>query len=163
MSPRSSPGEERRPDSRERRKSSLSVHQARILITLCISPEIPAGFGPGSRSPKSTENALIRTSVEMTCNPTGEPKPVVRWMFGPMYLHSTGRFQILSNGNLRIRNVTKADTGEYTCEASNRLGKATRKGFLNVVGMIFRLFSSLLLLKEASTVGTNCRYIVGNV
>lgn len=100
-----------------------------------ISPEIPAGFGPGSKAPEPNTNALIHTSVELACNPTGEPKPVIRWLFnGLMYLKSTGKFQILSNGNLRISNVTKADTGYYICEASNRLGKTTRKGHLNVLG-----------------------------
>ena len=72
--------------------------------------------------------------MELICNPTGEPKPTVRWRFGPMLVQDSGRHRILSNGNLRISNVTKSDSGEYTCEVSNRLAKASRKGFLSVVG-----------------------------
>ena len=53
-----------------------------------------------------------------------------------MLVQDSGRHRVLSNGSLRISNVTTSDSGEYTCEASNRLGKASRKGFLNVVGMI---------------------------
>ena len=96
--------------------------------------EIPAGFGPGSRAPQSNLQALVNTNVELICNPTGEPKPTVRWRFGPMLVQDSGRHRILSNGNLRISNVTDSDSGVYTCEASNRLAKASRKGFLSVVG-----------------------------
>lgn len=78
----------------------------------------------------------MHSSVEIICNPTGEPKPVVRWRFGAAYLQSKGRFRISSNGNLRITNVTKSDSGDYICEASNTLGKASRTGFVNVVGML---------------------------
>ena len=96
--------------------------------------EIPAGFGTGSRAPQSNLQALVHTNVELICNPTGEPKPTVRWRFGPMLVQDSGRHRILSNGNLRISNVTESDSGEYTCEVSNRLAKASRKGFLSVVG-----------------------------
>lgn len=100
-----------------------------------IPSEIPAGFGPGSKAPQPNINALIHTSVELTCKPTGEPKPTIRWLFNDsMNLKSNNRFQLTSNGNLRISNVTKADSGYYICEASNRLGKAARKGHLNVLG-----------------------------
>ena len=103
-----------------------------------IPSEIPAGFGPGSKVPQPNTNTLIRTSVELTCRPTGEPKPTIRWLFnGSLNLESNKRFRILSNGNLRISNVTKADSGYYICEASNRLGKAERKGHLNVLGKVF--------------------------
>ena len=98
--------------------------------------EIPAGFGPGSRTPETNQNALINTRVEITCNPTGEPKPTISWLFGAMHLQGNGKYRILPNGNLIIRNVTKDDSGEYTCKASNKLGEAYRKGFLNVLGKV---------------------------
>ena len=104
---------------------------------LSIPSEIPAGFGPGSVVPQPNTNALIHTSVELTCRPTGEPKPTIRWLFnGALNVKSNKRFRILPNGNLRISNVTKADSGYYICEASNRLGKAQRKGHLNVLGKV---------------------------
>ena len=98
--------------------------------------EVPAGFGPGSKAPQPAQSALIHSSFELIRNPTGEPKPVVRWRFGAAYLQSKGRFHISSSGNLRIPNVTKSDSGEYICEASNTLGKASRMGIVNVVGML---------------------------
>lgn len=109
-----------------------------LLLNNILSTKlaIPAGFGLGSKAPQLTQSALMHSSVEIICNPTGEPKPVVRWRFGAAYLQSKGRFHISSNGNLRITNVTKSDSGEYICEASNTLGKASRTGFVNVVGML---------------------------
>lgn len=105
-------------------------------IELNVS-EIPAGFGPGSKVPQPNTNALIHTSVELTCRPTGEPRPTIRWLFnGSLNLKSNKRFRILSNGNLRISNVTKEDSGYYICEASNGPGKAERKGYLNVLDYI---------------------------
>lgn len=102
-----------------------------------ISSEIPAGFGSGSKAPQPNINALIHTTVELTCKPTGEPKPTIRWLFNDsLNLKSSKRFRILSNGNLRITNVSKADSGYYICEASNRLGKAARKGHLNALGKV---------------------------
>ena len=105
-----------------------------MTFLILAQAEIPAGFGTGSRAPQSNLQALVNTNVELICNPTGEPKPTVRWRFGPMLVQDSGRHRILSNGNLRISNVTESDSGGYTCEASNRLAKASRKGFLSVVG-----------------------------
>lgn len=53
--------------------------------------EIPAGFGPGRKVPNT--NALIHTSVELTCRPPGEPKPTICWLFnGSLNLKSNNRF-----------------------------------------------------------------------
>ncbi|XP_068757848.1 neural cell adhesion molecule L1-like [Montipora capricornis] len=104
-------------------------------IELNVS-EIPAGFGIGSRPPQTNQKVLIQSTVEFACRPVGEPKPIIRWLFGGLQLRGTGRYRIHPNGNLVIRNVTTMDSGEYTCEASNKLGRAHRKGFLSVVEYI---------------------------
>ena len=96
--------------------------------------EIPAGFGPGSRAPLYEQEALIHTTTELPCNPTGAPKPRVRWRAGFTYVTSGGRMKILPNGNLRIYNVSKADAKTYKCEVSNRLGSASKDGRLTVLG-----------------------------
>ena len=108
-----------------------------LFSFLSFPSEIPAGFGPGSKVPQPNTNALIHTTVELTCRPTGEPKPTIRWLFNDsLNLKNNNRFRILSNGNLRISNVTKEDSGSYICEASNGLGKAKRNGHLKVLGKI---------------------------
>ncbi|XP_029185936.2 LOW QUALITY PROTEIN: contactin-6-like [Acropora millepora] len=127
-------------------------------IELNVS-EIPAGFGIGSRPPQTNQKALVRSSVEFTCRPTGEPKPAIRWLFGAMQLEGTGRYRILPNGNLVIRNVTRTDSGEYTCEARNKLGRARRKGFLSVVDYIVVTEN---MPQEASVIlGRDTRFMCG--
>jgi len=127
---------------------------------LSISSEIPAGFGPGSKVPQPNTNVLIHTSVELTCRPTGEPKPTIRWLFnGSLNLKSNSRFRILSNGNLRISNVTKVDSGYYICEASNRLGKAARKGHLNVLDYI--IFTKNMNRSTSVVLGRDIRIMCG--
>ena len=94
--------------------------------------ETPAGFGKGSKSPLTTKNALVGTTVQLYCNPTGNPKPLVGWKKGSLNIYSRGRFRVLSNGNLEIKSVTIRDGGRYTCEVTNRLGRASRSGKLTV-------------------------------
>lgn len=97
--------------------------------------ETPAGFGPGSKAPEPIQNKLTQTDAIITCKPSGNPKPLVRWKKDGIYLAMSPRYRILAGGNLRIINVTKSDSGKYTCVASNRLGSDTRSGRLNVQGM----------------------------
>lgn len=121
--------------------------------------EVPAGFGPGSKAPQPAQSALIHSSFELIRNPTGEPKPVVRWRFGAAYLQSKGRFHISSSGNLRIPNVTKSDSGEYICEASNTLGKASRMGIVNVVEYIVE--TKNMDQTMTAVLGENIRFLCG--
>ena len=94
--------------------------------------EIPAGFGKGSKPPRTVTNALVGTTVLLRCNPTGIPKPSIMWERGSLVILSGGRFRILPNGNLEIKNVTTLDSSLYTCVVTNRLGRASRSGRLKV-------------------------------
>lgn len=49
----------------------------------------------------------------------------------PNYL---SRITVLDDGSLRIVNVTKSDTGSYTCVATNHFGTASSTGSLVVKG-----------------------------
>lgn len=97
--------------------------------------EIAAGFGPGSKAPEPILNKLVNSNVVLTCNPSGNPKPLVRWKKGATFLIKAPRYRFHLNGNLEIVNVTKLDSGRYTCVVSNRLGSDSRSGRLNVQGM----------------------------
>ena len=100
-----------------------------------ISSEIPAGFGQGSTAPSNT-HVLIEGIAEISCNPTGSPKPSVRWrnLRTNSEVVSQGRFTILPNGNLRIKRVMKTDHGKYQCIVRNALGSASKEAELFVRG-----------------------------
>eukprot|EP00794_Sanderia_malayensis_P006192 gene6192-6907_t len=94
--------------------------------------EIPAGFGPGSTAP-STTHALIAGAAELTCKPTGSPKPSVRWrnVNQNKEIISQGRF-LIRNGNLRIQRVLSTDQGKYKCIVWNKHGSTFRTAELFV-------------------------------
>ena len=76
--------------------------------------------------------------MEITCNPTGAPKPSIQWrnVNKDQEITTGGRFTILPSGNLKIKNVQKADEGRYSCTVSNKLGKQSKEGKLSVRGML---------------------------
>lgn len=49
-----------------------------------------------------------------------------------MPINGGGRYFVLQNGNLIITNVLKSDEGNYTCEATNRVGRALGSTYLFV-------------------------------
>ncbi|KAA8579485.1 hypothetical protein FQN60_006578, partial [Etheostoma spectabile] len=59
-------------------------------------------------------------TAEVVCDVISSPVPVVVWYYQDKEIteehHS--RFQVLTNNNLQIQQVTKADEGVYRCEAS---------------------------------------------
>jgi hypothetical protein len=70
-------------------------------------------------------------SVTLTCRVFGAPRPLVRWIKNDQEL-TGGRFQVLDNGDLEIRDVTFVDAGEYTCFARNKFGNDSADGTLIV-------------------------------
>ncbi len=102
---------------------------------LIVFPEIPAGFGPGSTAPSNT-HVLIGGIAELACQPTGSPKPTVRWrnVDKNQEVISQGRFSILKNGNLRIQRVLATDKGKYKCIVWNVHGSTSRSAELFVRG-----------------------------
>uniref|UniRef100_A0A8C4RYH5 Roundabout guidance receptor 1 n=1 Tax=Erpetoichthys calabaricus TaxID=27687 RepID=A0A8C4RYH5_ERPCA len=74
---------------------------------------------------------LVDESVEFRCEARGDPIPTVRWRKedGDM---PKGRFEIRDDHTLKIRRVTAADVGSYTCVAENMVGKAEASATLTV-------------------------------
>ena len=74
-------------------------------------------------------------SASFHCVTIGIPQPSVSWK-DPQNnaISSTGRFEILSNGTLRIRDLKKSDAGFYKCVASNSFGDTPASAFLTVLG-----------------------------
>uniref|UniRef100_A0A8B9LUH0 Neural cell adhesion molecule 2 n=1 Tax=Astyanax mexicanus TaxID=7994 RepID=A0A8B9LUH0_ASTMX len=56
--------------------------------------------------------------AEVVCDVTSSPVPVIAWYYNNMEIfEDTEKFQLLSNNNLQVQRVTKADEGVYRCEA----------------------------------------------
>ena len=74
--------------------------------------------------------------VTLSCNASGDPVPTISWTRDATIISTSGHSRIsfgAENKELTITNVSRADEGEYRCEANNSLGNATSNAaFLNV-------------------------------
>ena len=70
------------------------------------------------------------------CVVVGDPKPTVRWKNNTAIINTGGRFEVFSNGSLKISSLEKSDDGRlFTCEAENSYGITLASSTLNVDGM----------------------------
>ncbi|XP_055369863.1 roundabout homolog 1 isoform X6 [Betta splendens] len=74
---------------------------------------------------------LVDQSVEFRCEARGDPVPTVRWRRDDGDLPK-GRYEIREDHTLKIRRLTSADVGSYTCVAENMVGKAEASATLTV-------------------------------
>ncbi|XP_049582104.1 roundabout homolog 1 isoform X1 [Syngnathus scovelli] len=74
---------------------------------------------------------LVDQSVEFRCEARGDPVPTVRWRKDDGELPKT-RYEIREDHTLKIRRLTSADVGSYTCVAENMVGKAEASASLTV-------------------------------
>uniref|UniRef100_A0A673IBQ3 Hemicentin-1 n=1 Tax=Sinocyclocheilus rhinocerous TaxID=307959 RepID=A0A673IBQ3_9TELE len=75
-----------------------------------------------------------RQSIILACEVTGNPVPEITWLKDGQALTSDSRLQVMSNGRfLQISGSQVADTGRYSCMASNRAGDRSRHFNLNVL------------------------------
>ena len=59
------------------------------------------------------------SSAVLNCSASGNPPPIVHWIFrGSNIINDTVKY-IITNGVLTILNVELNDTGDYHCTASN--------------------------------------------
>ncbi|KAG7265214.1 LOW QUALITY PROTEIN: hypothetical protein CRUP_009101, partial [Coryphaenoides rupestris] len=86
------------------------------------------------------EGTLVDTKVKekhnitLTCEATGNPVPEIRWLKDGQPLPGDFRHQVLSHGRfLLISGAAVADTGRYSCLASNSAGDRSRHINLNVL------------------------------
>ncbi|CAH3030482.1 unnamed protein product, partial [Porites evermanni] len=65
--------------------------------------------------------AEVGENVRLQCKATGLPKPTITWRraFGSLPRGKTA----VDHGKLTIRNIAKADSGDYACSAKNFLGQ----------------------------------------
>ncbi|XP_060902921.1 roundabout homolog 1 isoform X5 [Labrus mixtus] len=74
---------------------------------------------------------LVDQSVEFRCEARGDPVPTVRWRKDDGDLPK-GRYEIREDHTLKIRRLTSADVGSYSCVAENMVGKAEASATLTV-------------------------------
>ena len=61
-------------------------------------------------------------NVFFTCNATGNPAPTFRWTKNGSVLTTGSRISLSSdNKQLTLTNVTREDSGQYVCEATNNV------------------------------------------
>lgn len=104
---------------------------------------------------------LVDQSVEFRCEARGDPVPTVRWrkddgdlpkgryaspwavtsnddslclLWRLLTTRVAPRYEIREDHTLKIRRLTTADVGSYTCVAENMVGKAEASATLTVHG-----------------------------
>ncbi|XP_017282446.1 contactin-3 isoform X2 [Kryptolebias marmoratus] len=101
-----------------------SVYSSAQLMVLASAPSF-------SRSPlKTLVKARSGSEVTLECKPQASPPAISLWKKGNEILQRTERITVLSNGTLKITNVTKRDAASYTCIAKNQFGTASTTGRL---------------------------------
>lgn len=81
------------------------------------------------------KNAAEEEQVEFRCEASGVPEPTIRWIYNGRPISeapSNSRRRIETN-RIIISSVSKEDTGNYGCNASNALGYVYRDVYLNVL------------------------------
>ena len=95
-------------------------------------------------------------SVSLLCKASGQPTPIVTWLRA--FSKVSKRNTAVVDGNLRILNVTKVDSGAYACSAKNLLGEDTAVAFVTVTDKLkFTLTPPpKIVVSEFSNVKLNC-------
>ncbi|XP_023810079.1 hemicentin-1 isoform X2 [Oryzias latipes] len=75
-----------------------------------------------------------KRNITLTCEASGNPVPEIKWLKDGLLLVPDRHHQILSHGRfLQISEAQVADTGRYSCLASNSAGDRSRHYNLNVL------------------------------
>ncbi|XP_066530248.1 intercellular adhesion molecule 5 [Hoplias malabaricus] len=113
--------------------SARNKHGAKnhsLNINVLYGPEIEVG-GDGSVEVYEGQKAVL------SCSAKGNPEPTVEWSFKGLPLDTRG------GHSHEIPKATSADSGRYTCNATNKIGSQTREVSL-VIKDIWTIIASAL-------------------
>ncbi|KAM4696629.1 hemicentin-2 [Rhinophrynus dorsalis] len=75
----------------------------------------------------------VNSSLTLQCESQAVPKPSLHWYKDGQILESVGNVQIVEDGQvLQIHPIRVADSGRYTCVATNIAGEDEREFYVNV-------------------------------
>ncbi|KAL1497250.1 hypothetical protein ABEB36_008242 [Hypothenemus hampei] len=80
----------------------------------------------------SNQTLPIHSVAYLICEAIGSPKPVISWYKEGVPVASSNRVNMTNPSQVEIYNLSKEDSGAYTCVASSKNGKATWTGHLLV-------------------------------
>ena len=70
---------------------------------------------------------MVQRTALLPCTVTGYPRPTVSWSVNGTTIVNGTRHQTLSNGTLKVSDLTRLDDGVYVCTATNDGGDDTTK------------------------------------
>ncbi|XP_032887721.1 immunoglobulin superfamily member 10 [Amblyraja radiata] len=134
-----------------------------LHLNVASTPPVINGFW-GNRT--VIEEAVVRQArKQMDCKAVGIPKPRIMWIMPDnILIHAPyygSRIVVHPNGTLEIRNVRSSDKAEFTCVASNNVGKSTLVVILDITQMTRRPmfknpFNQKLIAGNQVTAVFNC-------
>ncbi|XP_036128071.1 hemicentin-1 [Molossus molossus] len=103
--------------------------QKKYILSIQVPPSVAGAEIP------SEVSVLLGENVELVCNANGIPTPVIQWLRDgkPITSSETERIRVTANGStLVMYEALPADTGKYTCVATNPAGEEDRIFNVNV-------------------------------
>ena len=120
-----------------------------VFITLLIGPDPPRIFHSERKLTLLKINELLEATIGdqvtmlaggnviITCRTSGLPTPTIKWK-------KDGKDISVNKDRLEIRNATDDDSGDITCEATNRAGIFSYTSKLRVIGEYVHVRSHLI-------------------
>ena len=105
---------------------------------------IPMHTGPVSLVPpvltsfsRSNRDVVLGEDLVVSCSAEGRPVPAIVWQMNSTVLTSGGDVLISNTSNerseLRIRNFTRSNSGQYSCTATNTFGNISASFRVNLI------------------------------
>lgn len=80
----------------------------------------------------SNQTLPLQSVAHLVCEAVGTPKPVISWYKEGVPVSPSSKVNMTNPSLVEIHNLSKEDSGAYTCVASSKNGKATWTGHLLV-------------------------------